>query len=71
MLKERSKPVRQSPGRRGKPLNVWVSDEQKEMLVELARKTRVNRSELVRQALDLLFDRALSGQLQLGFTTGK
>jgi Ribbon-helix-helix domain len=71
MLKERSKPVRQSPRRRGKPLNVWVSDEQKEMLVELARKTRVNRSELVRQALDLLFDRALSGQLQLGFTTGK
>lgn len=70
-MKQRLKPVRQSPSRRGRPLNVWVSNEQKEMLVELAQKTRVNRSELVRQALDLLFDKALSGQLQLGFTSRK
>jgi hypothetical protein len=57
------------PSRRGRPINVWVSDGHKEHLDELAEKTRVTRSELVRQALDLLFDHAASGQLRIGFPT--
>jgi hypothetical protein len=53
--------------RRGRALNVWVSENHKERLDELAERTRVTRSELVRQALELLFDRADGGQLRIGF----
>ena len=66
-MEERSGVRFASPNRRGRPLNVWVSDDHKEQLDDLAEKTRVSRSELVRQALDLLFDRAAAGQLRIGF----
>lgn len=66
MKKSRST-LRQVPQRNGKPLNVWVSDDQKRQLDALADQTRVNRSELVRVALGLLFDQSEGGQLQLGF----
>ena len=68
-MSARTKIRRVSPSRRGKPLNVWVSDDQKVQLDDLAEKTRVTRSELVRQALDLLFDSAAGGQLRIGFPT--
>jgi Arc/MetJ-type ribon-helix-helix transcriptional regulator len=68
-MEERLEARSVSPSRRGRPLNVWVSDDHKEHLDELAEKTRVSRSELVRQALDLLFDRAAAGQLRIGFPT--
>ena len=67
---KRSRRVRAS-GRNGRLLNVWVSEDQKVQLDELAEKTRVTRSELVRQALELLFDRAAGGQLQIGFPSPK
>jgi predicted transcriptional regulator len=57
--------------RTGKLINIWLSEQQKSQLDRLAEKTHVSRSELVRQALELLFDRAEGGQLSLGFTIHK
>jgi predicted DNA-binding protein len=54
-------------GRSGRPLNIWVAAEQKERLKQLARRTRVNQSEIVRTALHLLFEQVDGGQLTLGF----
>lgn len=53
--------------RKGKLINIWLSEEQKAQLDRLAEKTHVNKSELVRQALELLLDKAEGGQLSLGF----
>jgi metal-responsive CopG/Arc/MetJ family transcriptional regulator len=53
--------------RKGKLINIWLNEQQKAQLDRLAEKTHVSRSELVRQALDVLFDRAEGGQLSLGF----
>ena len=54
--------------RTGKLINIWLSEEQKTQLDLLAEKTHVSRSELVRQGLELIFERAEGGQLSLGFT---
>lgn len=54
--------------RKGKLINIWLSEQQKTKLDWLAERTHVSRSELVRQALDLLFDKAAGGQLSLGFS---
>jgi Arc/MetJ-type ribon-helix-helix transcriptional regulator len=53
--------------RKGKLINVWLNEQQKTKLDWLAERTHVSRSELVRQALELLFDKAEGGQLSLGF----
>ena len=46
---------------------MWVPAEQKQKLSELAKGTGVNQSEIVRKALELLFERVAGGQLVLGF----
>jgi hypothetical protein len=65
MLRKSSR--RLPKNRKGRPLNVWVPAEQKQKLSELAKGTGVNQSEIVRKALELLFERVAGGQLVLGF----
>jgi hypothetical protein len=58
---------REGKGRRtGEPLQVYFKPEQRERLRRLAKDRRVAESELIRAAVDLLFARVSSGQLELG-----
>jgi len=63
----KKKSLQPRPRRRGRLLNVWVPFEQKDRLNQLAKKTHVNQSEIVRKALDMFFDQFDHGQLTLGF----
>ena len=56
-----------SKKRKGRLLNVWVSEDQKRRLDHVAATTLVNRSEIVRKALEVLFEQVDRGQLSLGF----
>lgn len=55
------------PNRHNCPINVLVRPDQKQRLETEFNRTNVNRSAMVRKALDLLFDQIDSGQLKLGF----
>lgn len=57
--------------RRGHLINVWVAPAQKDKLNQVAKKTHVNQSEIIRQALEILFDQFDHGQLTLGFPENK
>ena len=67
MKRNNSKRKTRRGGRKGQLLNVWIMPEQKQSLKSLAQRTRVNQSELVRRALEILFEYAEKGHLRLGF----
>ena len=48
-------------------LNVWLPPDQKQALRQLADRTGLDQSKLVRRALGLLFNAFKHGQLELGF----
>lgn len=50
-----SKPQR-VPRRSGRLISIWIQPRQKRTLEELADRTGINQSKLVRRALELLFD---------------
>ena len=52
--------------RKGEPLQVYFAPKQRDRLRRLAKDRRVAESELVRAAVELLFARVSSGQLELG-----
>lgn len=56
------------PRRRNCPVNVLVRRDQKLRLESEANRSQVNRSAIVRKALDLLFEQIDKGQLTLGFS---
>jgi len=55
------------PKRHNCPINVLVRPDQKLRLKTEYDRTDVNRSAMVRKALDILFDQIDHGQLKLGF----
>ena len=55
------------PKRHNCPINILVRPDQKQRLKAEFDRTNVNRSAMVRKALDLLFDQIDNGQLKLGF----
>jgi len=56
------------PKRHNCPINVLVRPDQKRRLQTEFHRTNVNRSAIVRKALDLLFEQIDNGQLTLGFS---
>lgn len=55
------------PKRHNCPINVLVRPDQKRRLKTEYDRTNVNRSAMVRKALDILFNQIDNGQLKLGF----
>lgn len=61
------KKTSKKPKRHNCPINVLVRPDQKRRLKVEYDRTNVNRSAMVRKALDLLFNQIDNGQLKLGF----
>ncbi|MEM4724898.1 MAG: CopG family transcriptional regulator [Candidatus Hadarchaeum sp.] len=53
------------PRRRGRPITVYLDDTLSQRLSEAARLRHIDKSELVRIALDRLLTQLETGQLQL------
>ena len=58
-------------GRRGKPLQVYFPDEQRDQLRRIAKERRLPESEIVRAAVEVFVARVSSGQLELGLNIAK
>lgn len=54
-----------APTRRGVPLTVYFDTRQMEQLNRISRQRHVAKAELLRLAVDLLFEQINHGQLQL------
>jgi hypothetical protein len=66
-MKNRKPKAHRSLRRKGVLFGVWLSPEEKRKLLQLASRTGVDQSKLVRRGLQLLFDAFNRGQLELGF----
>ena len=55
----------QKPRRRGVPLTVYLSPQQAAELTTVSRRRHVSKVQLVRLALERLFDDMRNGQLEL------
>jgi Ribbon-helix-helix domain len=66
-IKSRKPKAHRSLRRKSVLFGVWLSPEEKRKLQQLASRTGVDQSKLVRRGLQLLFDAFNRGQLELGF----